>query len=76
MDALLLVCAVAPPVIAKEEYCSVLKGKNYGKRWWRLGSGVGIIAVLTCRPAEAVYMYVMTPKLINWMLTLYQRQLL
>lgn len=46
--------------------------KNYGKRWWKLGSSIGIIAVLTCGPAEAIHMYVMTPKLTNWMLTLYQ----
>jgi hypothetical protein len=46
--------------------------KNYGKRWWKLGSSIGIIAVLTCGPAEAIHMYVMIPKLTNWMLTLYQ----
>ncbi|CRG89580.1 hypothetical protein PISL3812_06617 [Talaromyces islandicus] len=22
--------------------------KSYGKRWWRLGSGIGVVAVFTC----------------------------
>ncbi|QGA17633.1 hypothetical protein EYB26_005308 [Talaromyces marneffei] len=26
----------------------VVNSKNYGKRWWRLGSGIGIITALTC----------------------------
>lgn len=26
----------------------VVNSKNYGKRWWRLGSGIGMITVLTC----------------------------
>jgi hypothetical protein len=28
----------------------LVDSKNYGKRWWRLGSGIGIITVLTCAP--------------------------
>ncbi|KUL81469.1 hypothetical protein ZTR_10369 [Talaromyces verruculosus] len=28
----------------------VVNSKNYGKRWWRLGSGIGLITVLTCAP--------------------------
>lgn len=46
--------------------------KSYGRRWWQLGSTVGIIAVLTCGAAEASYMYVMTPRLTIKMFTLYQ----
>lgn len=28
----------------------LVDSKNYGKRWWRLGSGIGIITILTCAP--------------------------
>jgi hypothetical protein len=28
----------------------IVDSKNYGKRWWRLGSGIGLITVLTCSP--------------------------
>ncbi|QKX64379.1 uncharacterized protein TRUGW13939_11553 [Talaromyces rugulosus] len=29
--------------------------KNYGKRWWKLASSIGIITVLTCGLAEAIH---------------------
>ncbi|KUL81317.1 hypothetical protein ZTR_09983 [Talaromyces verruculosus] len=32
----------------------VVNSKNYGKRWWRLGSGIGLITVLTCAPDLAI----------------------
>jgi hypothetical protein len=27
---------------------SVVENKNFGKRWWRLGSGIGLVVILTC----------------------------
>ncbi|KAI7973362.1 hypothetical protein EIK77_000826 [Talaromyces pinophilus] len=32
----------------------VVDNKNYGKRWLRLGSGIGIITVLTCPPDSVI----------------------
>jgi hypothetical protein len=26
----------------------VVEDKNIGKRWWRLGSGIGLVVILTC----------------------------
>ena len=27
--------------------------KNFGKRWWRLGRGIGLVVILTCPSALA-----------------------
>ncbi|KUL81303.1 hypothetical protein ZTR_11409, partial [Talaromyces verruculosus] len=32
----------------------LVDSKNYGKRWWRLGSGIGIITILTCSPDSVI----------------------
>lgn len=32
----------------------LVDSKNYGKRWWRLGSGIGIITILTCAPDSVI----------------------
>uniref|UniRef100_A0A093URC6 Uncharacterized protein n=1 Tax=Talaromyces marneffei PM1 TaxID=1077442 RepID=A0A093URC6_TALMA len=32
----------------------LINSKNYGKRWWRLGSGIGIITILTCAPDSVI----------------------
>jgi hypothetical protein len=40
-----------------EQTCNrsqISEAKSYGKRWWRLGSGIGIIAILACAPDVAV----------------------
>ncbi|KAH8691917.1 hypothetical protein BGW36DRAFT_431159 [Talaromyces proteolyticus] len=35
------------------ERSQISEAKSYGKRWWRLGSGIGIIAILVCAPDVA-----------------------
>ncbi|KUL81290.1 hypothetical protein ZTR_10181 [Talaromyces verruculosus] len=32
----------------------LVNSKNYGKRWWRLGTGIGIITILTCAPDSVI----------------------
>ncbi|KAH8691825.1 hypothetical protein BGW36DRAFT_437369 [Talaromyces proteolyticus] len=39
----------------------ISNNKSCGKRWWRLGSGTGIIVILAGGPGVARYMYDITP---------------
>jgi hypothetical protein len=53
----------------------VVEDKNLGKRWWRLGSGIGFIAILTCAPDLATsHVYVNTHQTDHRMLTLHSNK--